>query len=58
MSASSNLVSEEAANLIFLAYPEEAVLGPTVLDVPIEELFFFVVQTYIVSLREILRYLF
>lgn len=43
--------------LVFLAYPEEAVLGPTVLDVPIEELFFFVVQTYIVSFREALRYL-
>lgn len=34
-----------------VAYPEHAVLGPAVLDVPAEELFFFVVQTYIVSLR-------
>lgn len=33
-----------------VAYPAEAVLGPTLFSVPVEELFFFVVQTYIVSI--------
>lgn len=33
-----------------VAYPPEAVLGPTLFSVPVEELFFFVVQTYIVSI--------
>lgn len=32
-----------------IAYPSEVILGPTLFDIPIEELFFFVIQTYIVS---------
>lgn len=35
-----------------IAYPAEAVLGPTLFSVPVEELFFFVVQTYIVSVLQ------
>lgn len=34
---------------IVVAYPADSVLGPTLLSVPAEELFFFVIQTYIVS---------
>ncbi|KAK1492246.1 squalene/phytoene synthase [Colletotrichum tamarilloi] len=30
-------------------YPPNAVLGPTLYDIPIEELFFFVIQTYITA---------
>ncbi|WYZ39225.1 hypothetical protein EsH8_III_001139 [Colletotrichum jinshuiense] len=30
-------------------YPPDAVLGPTLYDIPIEELFFFVIQTYITA---------
>ncbi|GJC97238.1 bifunctional lycopene cyclase/phytoene synthase [Colletotrichum higginsianum] len=30
-------------------YPPDAVLGPTLVDIPIEELFFFVIQTYITA---------
>jgi 15-cis-phytoene synthase / lycopene beta-cyclase len=35
-------------------YPSDAVLGPTFFNIPIEELFFFVVQTYITALLYIL----
>ena len=35
-------------------YPPNAVLGPTLLRIPAEELFFFVIQTYITSLLYIL----
>lgn len=35
-------------------YPPNAILGPTVFRIPIEELFFFVIQTYITSLVYIL----
>ena len=35
-------------------YPENAILGPTLCAVPVEELFFFVVQTYITSMFYIL----
>jgi 15-cis-phytoene synthase / lycopene beta-cyclase len=35
-------------------YPPEAILGPTLFKIPIEELFFFVVQTYVTSLLYIL----
>lgn len=31
-------------------YPPDVVIGPTLLDIPAEELFFFVIQTYITSL--------
>jgi 15-cis-phytoene synthase/lycopene beta-cyclase len=31
-------------------YPPDAVIGPTLLSIPAEELFFFVIQTYITSL--------
>ena len=32
------------------SYPPDAVLGPTLVHIPIEELFFFVIQTYGVCL--------
>ena len=32
------------------SYPPDAVVGPTLFDIPAEELFFFVVQTYTTSL--------
>lgn len=32
-----------------IAYPPEAIIGPTLFSIPAEELFFFVIQTYIVS---------
>ncbi|KAK5098028.1 hypothetical protein LTS08_006783 [Lithohypha guttulata] len=35
-------------------YPSEAVIGPTLFSVPIEELFFFIVQTYITTCLHIL----
>lgn len=35
-------------------YPEDGVLGPSLFDIPVEELFFFVIQTYITSLIYIL----
>jgi 15-cis-phytoene synthase / lycopene beta-cyclase len=35
-------------------YPEDSVLGPTLLSIPIEELFFFVIQTYITALLYIM----
>ncbi|KAK7756505.1 hypothetical protein SLS62_001339 [Diatrype stigma] len=35
-------------------YPEDAILGPRFLKVPVEELFFFVIQTYITSMFYIL----
>lgn len=35
-------------------YPPDAVLGPSVVHIPIEEVFFFVIQTYITSLLYIL----
>jgi len=35
-------------------YPPNAILGPTLLRIPVEELFFFVIQTYITSLLYIL----
>lgn len=35
-------------------YPDGGVLGPALFDIPIEELFFFVIQTYITSLLYIL----
>lgn len=35
-------------------YPPEGVLGPSLFDIPVEELFFFVIQTYITSLVYIL----
>lgn len=35
-------------------YPENAVLGTTVWSIPVEELFFFVIQTYITSLIYVL----
>jgi 15-cis-phytoene synthase/lycopene beta-cyclase len=35
-------------------YPPNAILGPTLLRIPIEELFFFVIQTYMTSLLYIL----
>lgn len=35
--------------LTLVAYPPDAIIGPTLLDIPAEELFFFVIQTYIVS---------
>jgi 15-cis-phytoene synthase/lycopene beta-cyclase len=35
-------------------YPPNAILGPTLFRIPIEELFFFVIQTYITSLLYIL----
>lgn len=38
-----------------IAYPPEAVLGPTLFSVPVEELFFFIVQTYIVSTAQLPR---
>ena len=31
------------------AYPPDVIIGPTLFDIPAEELFFFVIQTYIVS---------
>nr|XP_036588963.1 squalene/phytoene synthase [Colletotrichum truncatum]KAF6800605.1 squalene/phytoene synthase [Colletotrichum truncatum] len=31
------------------SYPPDAVLGPTLFDIPIEELFFFIIQTYITA---------
>ena len=31
------------------AYPPDVVIGPTLLDIPAEEVFFFVIQTYIVG---------
>ncbi|TDZ54722.1 Bifunctional lycopene cyclase/phytoene synthase [Colletotrichum trifolii] len=31
------------------SYPPDAVLGPTLYDIPIEELFFFIIQTYITA---------
>lgn len=36
------------------SYPQRAVLGPTLFDIPIEELFFFFIQTYITSLLYLL----
>ncbi|KAK2048628.1 Phytoene synthase [Colletotrichum somersetense] len=30
-------------------YPPDAVLGPTLYDIPVEELFFFIIQTYITA---------
>lgn len=30
------------------AYPPDAIIGPTLFSIPAEELFFFVIQTYIV----------
>jgi 15-cis-phytoene synthase/lycopene beta-cyclase len=35
-------------------YPPNAIIGPTLFGIPIEELFFFVIQTYITSLLYIL----
>lgn len=35
-------------------YPEDGVLGPSLFSIPVEELFFFVIQTYITSLIYIL----
>jgi 15-cis-phytoene synthase/lycopene beta-cyclase len=35
-------------------YPPNVILGPTLLRIPVEELFFFVIQTYITSLLYIL----
>jgi 15-cis-phytoene synthase / lycopene beta-cyclase len=35
-------------------YPPNAILGPTLFRIPVEELFFFVIQTYITSLLYIL----
>ncbi|KAK0628219.1 Phytoene synthase [Bombardia bombarda] len=35
-------------------YPHDAILGPRLLGIPLEELFFFVIQTYITSLVYIL----
>ena len=35
-------------------YPPNAILGPTMFRIPLEELFFFVIQTYITSLLYIL----
>lgn len=35
-------------------YPPDAIIGPRLFEIPIEELFFFVVQTYITSLLYIL----
>jgi 15-cis-phytoene synthase / lycopene beta-cyclase len=35
-------------------YPPDGVLGPTLLGIPVEELFFFVIQTYMTSLLYIL----
>ena len=35
-------------------YPPNAILGPTLFRIPIEELFFFVIQTYVTSLLYIL----
>lgn len=35
-------------------YPEDSVLGPTAWAIPIEELFFFVIQTYITALLYVL----
>lgn len=35
-------------------YPKDAILGPRLLKVPVEELFFFVIQTYITSMFYIL----
>ena len=35
-------------------YPPDAILGPTLFRIPIEELFFFVIQTYVTSLLYIL----
>ena len=35
-------------------YPQNVVLGPTIFDIPIEEIFFFVVQTYTTTLLYIL----
>ena len=34
--------------LTLIAYPPGSILGPKLFDIPAEELFFFVVQTYIV----------
>ena len=31
------------------AYPADVIIGPTLLQIPAEELFFFVIQTYIVG---------
>jgi 15-cis-phytoene synthase/lycopene beta-cyclase len=36
------------------SYPPDAVLGPTLYSIPLEELFFFVIQTYDVSLLYII----
>ena len=36
------------------SYPPDAVLGPTLFSIPLEELFFFVIQTYDVSLLYII----
>jgi 15-cis-phytoene synthase/lycopene beta-cyclase len=35
-------------------YPPNAILGPTIFRIPIEELFFFIIQTYVTSLLYIL----
>ena len=35
-------------------YPSSAILGPTLLKIPAEEVFFFVIQTYITSLLYLL----
>jgi 15-cis-phytoene synthase/lycopene beta-cyclase len=35
-------------------YPDDSVLGPSLFSIPVEELFFFVIQTYITSLLYIL----
>ncbi|ETN45978.1 uncharacterized protein HMPREF1541_00160 [Cyphellophora europaea CBS 101466] len=36
------------------SYPPEAIIGPTLFSIPAEELFFFVIQTYITTLLQIL----
>ncbi|KAI1114674.1 hypothetical protein F5Y14DRAFT_413295 [Nemania sp. NC0429] len=35
-------------------YPQDAVLGPRLFEIPVEELFFFIIQTYITTLLYIL----
>lgn len=39
------------------AYPENVILGPTLFDIPIEELFFFIIQTYIVRVQAEARFI-
>jgi hypothetical protein len=41
--------------LTVTAYPPDAILGPTLFSIPAEELFFFVIQTYIVCALQIAR---